>query len=227
MVTTIKITCDGVFIQSNSYRISGVGSSNNSDNSTPAIDRNNNNTNRISDINNGHNNSDSRVIFNTIVNSNQISYQFNNNINPVNVHQSIAPVRCVSPVNDVAKIIVTAHKTTNNCKPISIRHGNRNAAIASNTNGCSKIRETRIISTTGTTTAIAIRRRNTFKNYFNDCKENLLRRLSSPAPISGQFDNFIRFIFAFHLLNEGNKTFKFFCVYFFSLFLLEIQCLHE
>lgn len=201
MVTTIKITCDGVFIQSNLYRISGEDSNNSNStnhsnvNSTPAIDHNNNNTNRIIDINNGHNTSDCRIIFNTIVNSNRLSYQFNNNninnnSNNINtlkissVTKSIVPVRCVSSVNDVAKIIVTAHKTTN--KPISIKHGsNRNTSTTSSINGSSKIRENRIISTTGTTTAIAIRRRNTFKNYLVDCKENLLRRLSTPAPISG------------------------------------------
>lgn len=226
MVTTIKITCDGVFIEAHSYQISGEGSNSPTPTATAATtistttetiltDTDNNNTNYNNGItnrpDNRHNN---HVIFNTFVNCNQIGYSHKNNSNSYKNTLSISSLsksiiagcnaNSTVVTNDVVRAIVNTHKSINNSnKPISIRHTAR-SACGINTNVSNKIHENcRIINASGTTTAIAIRRRNTFKNCVNDCKEYIFYDLPTYFILIKQLKNVINchlcFLFHFHL----------------------------
>lgn len=210
MVTTIKITTDGVFIQTNS-----------NSSTIPRIrtDANGNVTNRLS---NGH-----------VTNSNKLSIGITNNNDNENAPQSlpILPITTVTSSDLISPFLVktitrsrsnkksngTSNKTpiTNNnnskdcptgllssssasiAKPIhkiiridkngnvkciqrasNISNGRPWDNVASQKNNAGP-------NNNNHSSTVAVRRRNTFKHYLIECKENLVRRLSTSTPIIG------------------------------------------
>lgn len=215
MVTTIKITCDGVFIQTNSNRIHTVDDGIVTDSSMNVI----NDTNgRIS---NGHINGSS----NSITNSNNKSSHSRNKVSgeitkrsiPVDDIVDFAPLSLPNlPITNsqpalispqLVKTLSRIKKTTataNSNKTVINSLSSSSVALSSVSVNKSIHKVIRIDKNGQCTTkpitsdarqwdgcigkkngivsnGSAVRRRNTFKNYLIECKENIVRRLSSPT----------------------------------------------
>lgn len=201
MVTTIKITCDGVFIQTNSYRIRTTTTS------ATVSDRNNNTNRRI-------NNNNSAISNNGFcggggggsaggggrgTNNNHNAFYISTDSTSVSSPASLPAV--LSSVSTLPSsrltnriLIGTTSSSTSNLCPkygrndpstffgritrtdskaqlIRAEHAGKCKTGGGTGNGCA-----------------TVRRRNTFKNYLIECKENLFRRLSSPMPMNnGQY----------------------------------------
>lgn len=204
MVTTIKITCDGVFIQTNSNRIHTADDRISTDSSMNII---NNTNDRIS---NGHTNR----------NSNKKVSEVNDDIieRSISVDSAIdvapqslpnLPIADSQPALISPQLVKTLSRmkktTTANSNKIVINSLSSSSVALSSVSVNKSIHKVIRIDKNGqcTTKSItsdarqwdgctskkngvvsnssAVRRRNTFKNYLIECKENIVRRLSSPA----------------------------------------------
>lgn len=211
MVTTIKITTDGVFIQTNS-----------NSSTIPRIrtDANGNVTNRLS---NGH-----------VTNSNKLSIGIANDNGNENAPQSL-PILPITSSDLISPFLVkTITRSRSNKKPNGT--SNKTPIINNNNTNNSNHSPTSLLSSSSASiakpihkiiridkngnvkciqrasnlsngrqwdnvtsqknnagpnnknnhsSAVAVRRRNTFKHYLIECKENLVRRLSTSTPIIG------------------------------------------
>lgn len=220
MVTTIKITCDGVFIQTNSnHRIHTTDNRIVNDSSMNVI----NDTN----ISNGHSNNINKIkneITKRSISLDDIDVapQSLPNLPITNSQPALISPQLVKTLSRIKKTTsssllssqtklttTTATTATTKTKPTSISPTNGNKIVI---NGLSSSSVTvnksihkviridkngQCITTPMKSSADArqwdgctnkkngtvgtVRRRNTFKNYLIECKENIVRRLSSPT----------------------------------------------
>lgn len=192
MVTTIKITCDGVFIQTNSNRIHTSDNGIMGDSSMNIINNGNNH------ITNGHTtNNFNKTSSETTKNSVSIDDDIDDapqslpnlsitNSQPVLISPQLvktlsrikkttsANCNKIVDINGLSPSSVTVNKSIHKVNRID-KNGQCTTSITSDArqwDGC----------TSKTNGAIGtVRRRNTFKNYLIECKENIVRRLSSSA----------------------------------------------
>lgn len=172
MVTTIKITCDGVFIQTNSYR-------------SLTIDRNNNNANRI------NNNTNSAITNN--YNNNAINGNYNNTLYISTNTTTVSSSPSSLPSFLLSSNTLPTSKVTNNKVHVAtsqiiqkIGKSDKTAFGKCNRSDSNVMLIKEHCGKMTSANGIILRRRNTFKNYLIECKENLIRRLSSPTPLNGQ-----------------------------------------
>lgn len=215
MVTTIKITCDGVFIQTNSNRIHTTDERIVTDSSINVINGTNHHHNHH--ISNGHTiDSPTKIPSNGIVKRS------------ISVHNIDAAPQSLPnlPICNEQPALVSPHlvKTLSRLKKTNASSPNKivinslsplppGALSSSNVSAAKSIHKviridkngkctTRTPITSGArqwdigcsatnkkngtvSTGAAVRRRNTFKSYLIECKENIVRRLSSPTPLIG------------------------------------------
>lgn len=213
MVTTIKITTDGVFIQTNS---------NNNASTLPRIRSGPsiNGTNRLSNGHIGHHNGNddtNKTLIVGIANSLQSNDNAPQSLPtlPISGGQS----DLISPylVKTITRTRTNNKKSTSNGHKIAI-NGNSHSASSSSSSSASSAKpihkiiridkngNVKCIQRTangnlstnrqwdsftsqrngcGPNNCAAVRRRNTFKHYLIECKENLVRRLSTSTPIIG------------------------------------------
>lgn len=214
MVTTIKITCDGVFIQTNSNRIQTVDDRIVTDSSMNVI----NDTN--GHISNGHINGSS----NSITSNNKsghgkskvsgektkrsisvddivdVAPQSLPNLPITNSQPALISPQLVKTLSRIKKTTATANSNKiviNSLSSSSVALSS--AAVNKSIHKVVRIDRNGQCTTkpitsdarqwdgcTGKKNGIvgngaAVRRRNTFKNYLIECKENIVRRLSSPT----------------------------------------------
>lgn len=206
MVTTIKITCDGVFIQTNSNRI-------HTDDERIVTDSSINVINGTSQrLINGHANGSNKISNGGII-KRSISVH---NIDAAPQSLPNLPIAnsqpaLVSPylVKTLSRIKKTTAPTANQVGINGFNSTSSNALSSAATtksihkviridkNGKCSTQRTPITSNArqwdgctnkkngAVNTGSAVRRRNTFKNYLIECKENIVRRLSSPNPLIG------------------------------------------
>lgn len=204
MVTTIKITCDGVFIQTNSNRIHTDDERIVTDSSTNGI---NGTSHRLS---NGHANGSSKnggIIKRSIsVHNIDAAPQSLPNLPIADLQPALVSPHLVQTLSRIKKPTTTSqtNQIGMNSLPPSSNALSSIAATKSihkviriDKNGKCSTQRTPITSNArqwdsctnkknGTVcTGSAVRRRNTFKNYLIECKENIVRRLSSPNPLIG------------------------------------------
>lgn len=182
MVTTIKITCDGVFIHTNlqdtlpndrrTIRSNGiertvhfaVSDANAAINKT-SITVDDNNKNGMT----GHKAKPSSIITSISPDSTLFS--------PILVASSLKTLLCSqqpSISNEHEEFVQQSMPLTHKICRIERSNGNGKYTFRS-INSCSN----------GKCSDRAIRRRNTFKSYLLECKEHLVRRMSSPTPLIG------------------------------------------
>lgn len=237
MVTTIKITCDGVFIQTNSNRVHTTDERIVTDSSINII----NGTNRNHHHHNHHHqyrhrlgnnhaivDSPNKAPFNGItkrsisVHNIDAAPQSLPNLPIANEQPALVSPQLVKTLSRIKKTATTtttaeAEATETDASPNKIVINSLSTStdalsslsaarsihrvIRVDRNGKSVQRATPITSCTrqwdgGTVvnkmknatvnnTGAVVRRRNTFKSYLIECKENIVRRLSSPTPLIG------------------------------------------
>lgn len=173
MVTTIKITCDGVFIQTNSYRIRTTtrnsSSSSTTATTTAAITTSPSSSSQSSLIDRNNNN------------------HFFCGENPVFISTKSTTVS--SPASLPIILSPSSRIETKNIDIKSFKKSNSDKLTKREYSS-----EQNIYNEGDKNNGRTVRRRNTFKNYLIDCKENLVRRLSSSA-LNGQY--FVVFLFLF------------------------------
>lgn len=182
MVTTIKITCDGVFIQTNlqdslpnerrTLRNNGIERTVHfavSRGDTPinktSITVDDKSTNGMT----GDKAKPSPIITSISPDSTLFS--------PILVASSLKTLLCSqqsSNSNESIEIVQHSMPSTHKICRIERSNGNGKYTFRS-INSCSN----------GKCSDRAIRRRNTFKSYLQECKEHLARRMSSPTPLIG------------------------------------------
>lgn len=198
MVTTIKITCDGVFIQTNANR-SGVPDERIvSNTSMNVITDTNSHMSNGNDFNGTSNEMTKRSI--SVDDIDFVPHSLPNLpiadsppalISPHLVktlcrlketaaqNQNKIVIDCRSP-SSIALSTVSLNKSIRNVNRVN-KNGHLTASITSNArqwDACGGKKNN--VSNSSTT----VRRRNTFKNYLIECKENIVRRLmSSTSPI--------------------------------------------
>lgn len=208
MVTTIKITCDGVFIQSNSNQ-------NNISNerivARTTISVRNSEYHQSNSINhhhlNGRETSSIGIIDNNVeyiksepqsLPTFPIKEPETKLISPILVSSSLktlsrvkkltaAPTNCDKIViNTLPTTSISSSATLPSNKSIhKVIRIDRNGNVKCTARSSNSIRQWDGSKCNGSNASAAIRRRNTFKNYLIECKENLVRRLSSPTPLIG------------------------------------------
>lgn len=187
MVTTIKITCDGVFIQTNSYRIRTTTTS-----AATVSDRNNNTNGRINNnsviSNNGFcGNANNHNAFYVSTDSTTVS-------SPASLPTILSTVSTLPSSKLTNKILIgtTSSSTSNLCPKYSRTDTSTIFGRISRSESKVQLIRTEHVDKCKTgrgngNGSATVRRRNTFKNYLIECKENLMRRLSSPVPMNGQY----------------------------------------
>lgn len=190
MVTTIKITCDGVFIQTNLQ-------------DTIPNERRTIRNNAIE--RNGRHCAIGSDTIDTAINKTSITVADSNDTDKVATNQLQSPPIITngrdhdesilfSPIL-VASSLKTLLRAKQSVKSIDCDESNRIDSMPSTQKLCKIdrmtggngrcVRTTNSISTNGKCSDRVIRRRNTIKNYLLECKEQLVRRLSSPTPLIG------------------------------------------
>lgn len=218
MVTTIKITCDGVFIQTNSYRIRATARTTSAGNLTSspaatispttashfniATDRNNNLNNRnrmqrqmnfcgdaafyISTKSTTVSSSIAPMSLPTILTTSLLSPSLSST-SPSSRNKiligSNAPTSFDGKQTKSNKLVDGAVTSTTSL-PYIVQQTKTENGTAASVRCISADDEKRFVQKKRN--GIAVRRRNTFKNYLIECKENLIRRLSSSA-LNGQY----------------------------------------
>lgn len=212
MVTTIKITCDGVFIQTNSTS-NRIHATNNDYNDRIETDSSMNVINGTNGrLSNGHNHNSNDSNHNRIVSGENTKYSINvddDDIAPQslpNLPIDRSQPALISPqlVKTLSRIKKTTTSTSlsstaninkiviNSLSPSSVavnksihkviridKNGQCTTSIKSDSrqwDGCTSKKNGIIVNN-----VTGVRRRNTFKNYLIECKENIVRRLSSPT----------------------------------------------
>lgn len=207
MVTTIKITTDGVFIQTNSNSSTipriRTGANGHVTNRLSNGHVSNSNKTSIGIANSNENAPQSLPILPTITSSDLISpflvktitrSRSNKKSNGISNKTSItnntnnhSPSSLSSSSSSSASIAKPIHKIiridkNGNVKCIQRALNTSNGRQWDNVNSQ---KNTAGLNNNNHSSAVAIRRRNTFKHYLIECKENLVRRLSTSTPIIG------------------------------------------
>lgn len=191
MVTTIKITCDGVFIQTNSYRIRTTTTS------ATVSDRNNNTNGRANNnsaiSNNGFCGNDNGA---NNHNAFYISTESTTVSSPASLPTVLSSVSTLPSSKLTNRILIgtTSASTSNLCSKFG--RGDTSTIFGRISRSDSKVQlirsdhdvkcKSKTLGTSTSNGSATVRRRNTFKNYLIECKENLIRRLSSPTSANGQ-----------------------------------------
>lgn len=175
MVTTIKITCDGVFIQMNSNRLNGSEEEHIESNSVKNV------IDSVKKI----------VKQNRLMNDIDYEPKSLPNLPIANIQPALISPHLVKSISKINKPASTTDKIlnlTNISSPLMNKHVENIIRIDKNVHlkptilsnahqwdGCVTKKNNSISNNS------AVRRRHTFKSYLIECKENIVRRLSTPT----------------------------------------------
>lgn len=207
MVTTIKITCDGVFIQTNSNRIHTTDERIVTDSTINVV----NGTNHNHHLSNGHAIESTNKTKTTLgFGKRSISVHSIDNAAPQSLpnlpiaNESPALVSpylvktlsrlkkthtprpnqividCLSPSTGALSAAKSIHKVIRIDKNGKYTPRTTITSGGRQWDGCTTNKKNGTVNG-----GAAVRRRNTFKSYLIECKENIVRRLSSPTPLIG------------------------------------------